>query len=95
MSGYVNNCQTDIRRRRGKDTYKSLVFEEVEAKFNDYIIFISQDVRDFARDPSKSSKVSIQAAQPGTCGTSLLHDLNIHFLHVHLLIELGWEFGLP
>ncbi len=25
----------------------------------------------------------------------LLHDFNVHFLHIHLLIELGRELGLP
>lgn len=29
----------------------------------------------------------------GVVGSSLLHDLQIDLLHVHLLAELGWELG--
>ncbi len=28
-------------------------------------------------------------------GSQLFHNLNVHFLHIHLLIELRREFGLP
>lgn len=75
-------------------TYVSWSFDEVEAKFNDNIVFVAEDFGDSARNPSAAKAISILDADSAEVGVALLfHNLQIDFLHVDLFAELWWKLG--
>lgn len=78
-------------------TYISGIFEKVEAKLDDHIVFISQNFGYFACYPPGSPTGQRPRSRYWqiTREDSLFHNLDIHFLHVHPLIELKREFSLP
>ena len=76
-----------------RGTHKSCTFQEIETELDNNVVFISEDLRYLTCDPSvrpTSAQAGMQAGQ----SHSLFHYLYVDLLHVHLLIELRWKFGL-
>jgi len=80
----------------------AVALDQVVNEFNHDVVLVGENQGDLFGDPSWGGELSARlgrATEDGSrkrgtgTGPVLLHDLDVDFLHVHLLIELGRELG--